>query len=212
MICSPLYKICIYYSNKDIPAKKNADEYFLVNTSALQSSDYSWKTIQKSSSPKIKCKLNGRPFHALIDSGAEVNALDKDFAHALGIGIVKTFELATAANRLPLDVYGQTCEPVQIECVTDMKTIPLNLGIVLVIANLGVDCLLGEPAKIKNNIICLPRQKIVVIAKGKDVEYVPYSQNSHGYLLSGQYPIPYCSRENNYVVHYLNTLILNRNV
>ena len=153
--------------------------------------------------------MNGRPFHALIDSGAEVNALDKDFAHALGIGIVKTFELATAANRLPLDVYGQTCEPVQIECVTDMKTIPLNLGIVLVIANLGVDCLLGEPAKIKNNIIYLPRQKIVVIAKGKDVEYVPYSQNSHGYLLSGQYPIPYCSRENNYVVHYLNTLILN---
>ena len=106
----------------------------------------------------------------MIDTGAEINALDKDFVNSLQIGIISTKEAAKAANQLPLDVYGQTATPITIECSTDMGMVSVHLGIVLVIANLGTCCLIGEPAKKKNNIVCLLRQKIVILAAGDKVQ------------------------------------------
>ena len=163
--------------------RKNSETSFSAILSTLQSSTFPWTSIDKSSSPKIKCRMRHLTFLALIDSGAEVNALDRDFALSLGIGMIMTKETARAANRLPLDVCGQTSQPVVIECSAESTTIKLELGIMLIIANLGTECLLGEPAKIRNNLICLPRQKIVVIAKGDDVHYVPYSQDANKYSL-----------------------------
>ena len=59
----------------------------------------------------------------------------------------------------------------------------LNLGIMLVVANLGTCCLLGEPAKRRNNIVCLPRQKLIIIAKEDTVHYVPYDAGTQKYSL-----------------------------
>ena len=50
----------------------------------------------------------------------------------------------------------------------------VHLGYVLIIANLGACCILGEPAKQKNNIVCLPKQKIVLLTNGDEVQYAPY--------------------------------------
>ena len=161
----------------------NSESSFAAILSTLQSSTFPWNSIDESSSPRVKCKLKQTSFLALIDSGAEVNALDRDFALSLGIGIIMTKETARAANKLPLDVCGQTSKPIEIECITDSTTIMLELGIVLIIANLGTECLLGEPAKIRNNLVCLPRQKLVVIANGQDVKYIPYNQDEHRYSL-----------------------------
>ena len=137
-------------------------------------SSFPWKKIDKSPSPRIRCKYEDTYFSALVDCGAEINVMDKDFAQSLNIGITYSIESAQAANKIPLDVYGQTVQPISIECPTDSGTIMLHLGIMLIISNLGTPCLLGEPAKEKNNIICLPRQKIVLLANGKDVAQVPY--------------------------------------
>ena len=147
------------------------------------SSSLSWNQLHKSKSPKIKCQLQGVPFLTLIDSGAEINAVDKDFADSLHIGIVSTRESAKAANQLPLEICGQTALPISIECTTEMGPVLLHLGVVLVIANLGISCLLGEPGKKLNNIICLPRHKLVVIASGESVHYTQYADTSDKYSL-----------------------------
>ena len=84
---------------------------------------------------------------------------------------------------MPLDVCGQTADPVTLECITDMGPIPIFLGIVLVINNLGTSCLIGEPAKKRNNIVCLPRQKLVVLAAGDKVHCVPYAESLINYSL-----------------------------
>ena len=54
--------------------------------------------MEKSKSPKIKCKLNESVFSALIDSGAEINAFDEEFALQLKIGMQFTNESACAAK------------------------------------------------------------------------------------------------------------------
>ena len=150
---------------------------------AASSSSFVWNQLDKSESPKIKCHHSGRTFHALIDSGAEINALDKALVDSLGIGITTTNESARAANLLPLDICGQTQQAVTILCDTDMGPVSISLGIVLVILNLGTSCLIGEPGKKRNNIICLPKHKLVVFASGDKPRYVPYSSDAPKYSL-----------------------------
>ena len=157
---------------------------FTAAISTLQSSTFPWNSLDKSSSPRIKCRYNNLTFSALIDSGAEINVLDRDFASSLSIGIVKSNETARAANKLLLDVCGQTSLPIEIECLTETGSVMLKLGIMLVIANLGTKCLLGEPAKLRNNLICLPRQKMVIIANGPDVKYAPYDEDKPKYSVA----------------------------
>ena len=64
-----------------------------------------------------------------------------------------------------------------------MGPVLLHLGVVLVIANLGISCLLSEPGKKLNNIIYLPRHKLVVIASGESVHYTQYADTSDKYSL-----------------------------
>ena len=79
-------------------------------------SQYTWEKVEKSDSPRIRCQFKSAVFSALIDSGAEVNALDRDFVLSLNIGINTTKETACAANKLPLEICGQTSEPIAIKC------------------------------------------------------------------------------------------------
>ena len=91
--------------------------------------------------------------------------------------------MAQATNKLPLKVCGQMSIPVSVKCLTESGHIMLHLGIMLIVANLGVKCLLGEPAKRMNNIICFPRHKTVIVANGNEVHHVPYVLDKPKYSL-----------------------------
>ena len=151
---------------------------------ALQSSTIAWDSIHKAKSPKISCTFNNIKFPLLIDSGAEINVMDEDFVIKAGIGMLEASELAQAANRLPLEIIGQTSHPVTISCDTEEGSKPINLGIVLVVRKLGIPCLLGEPGKLNNNIICLPQRKIVILAGNQDVHHAPYLTDKDRYNLA----------------------------
>ena len=84
----------------------------------VSSSSYTWESVSKSASPKIVCGLNNEEITALIDTGVEVNVLDETIAIKAGIGISNTNELAQAANKLPLDIRGQSSLPVTLTCNT----------------------------------------------------------------------------------------------
>ena len=130
---------------------------FSANVKNLNTSLYPWMKIQKSKSPRIRCFLKDLVVISLIDSGAEINVIDAITARNAGIEIIKTEEIAKAANHLPLDIIGQTAAPVTLKCPTEEGHQMLSLGILLVVNNLGVQCLIGEPGKQSNNIICLPK-------------------------------------------------------
>ena len=140
--------------------------------------------IQKSKSPKLRALLNRVDITALVDSGAEVNVLDAHTAKLAGIGIISTAEVAHAANRLPLDIRGQTAEEVLIKCPTEEGYKMLNLGFMLVVQQLGVHCIIGEPGMEANNIICLPKQKVILLAGGKSIQHTPYLSQDYGYVLA----------------------------
>ena len=54
----------------------------------------------------------------------------------------------------------------------------------LVVNDLGVECLIGEPGKSRNNLICLPRQKLIILADGDIVHYTPYYEEKQCYTLA----------------------------
>ena len=161
----------------------SAEPSFSVLLAKLSTTKFEWQNLQKSNSPRLKCMFNGTVFSALVDSGAEVNVIDKDFAQKLQIQVVASKTVAQAANRIPLDVYGQTSEPINVQCMTDKGNKMLHLGVMLVVTNLGCPFLLGEPAKMTNNIICLPRQKLILLANGEDVQCANYDENGIKYTL-----------------------------
>jgi len=133
---------------------------FIAALESGPSVDLKWKELDKSKSPRISCLYANKTFQALIDSGAEVNELDKDFAMSLDIGMIKTKETALAANRLPLDVFGQTKAPVSFTCCARNGIVTLQLGIMLIVNGLGTSCIIGEP--------CMPSEtKASSYIKGK---------------------------------------------
>ena len=110
--------------------------------------------------------------------------MDQSLAKRANIGIVTTFEKAHGANKLPLDICGQSSEPVVIQCKTSSGYKPICLGIMIIVANLGTDILIGEPGKLENNLVCLPKDKIVVFANEKQPCNAPYAPEADDYLLA----------------------------
>ena len=156
---------------------------FLVCLSKLVSSHFQWGKISKSRSPRISGSINNIYAPALIDSGADINVMDAHIAERAGIGIKSTTETAQAANNLPLKVCGQTTSQVQFNCNTQEGNKMLNLGFILVVQNLGVACLIGEPGKQENNIICLPKKKLIILGNGT-AHHTPYLSSENEYVLA----------------------------
>ena len=150
----------------------------------LASSDYPWNNIQKARSPRIRCELDKVEVITLVDSGAELNVIDANVAKEAGLVIVETQEVAKAANQLPLDIVGRTSSPVTLKCHTDEGFKMIYLGLLLVVNNLGVSCLIGEPGKESNNIICLPKRKLIILAGGDDIQHTPYYSEENRYHLA----------------------------
>ena len=162
------------YAAMDESSPDSHSMKLVADINSLTSSTYAWKDIQKAVSPRISCTFNKIDFDALIDSGAEINVLDENFTKQAGIGIVNTNHKAQAANRLPLEICGQTTDSISVWCNTDEGSKQIHLGIVLVVKNLGTFCLIGEPGKTVNNIICLPKKQLVILAGGNEIHHTPY--------------------------------------
>ena len=163
---------------------QNNAQCFSAYVEKLINSNYAWKAIQKTKSPKIEGHISAIHVIALIDSGAEINVIDADVIKSARIGINNTNETAKAANHLPLDIIGQTSEEIVLSCKTEQGQKLLQLGYMLVVKNLGVSCLIGEPGIESNNIICLPRKKLIILAGNDDLHYTSYYTEEQRYVLA----------------------------
>ena len=121
--------------------------------------------VRKEPSPRVKASVNDIPINPVIDEGSELNCLSEAFAVKNKIEISPTPCSASSADSTCMKIMGQT--------VQDLVVSPLHTNIVLwdlgkcvVMKNLSVDMLIGEPGKLDNEIITLPHLKKI---KTKDI-------------------------------------------
>ena len=92
---------------------------FSASLCKLSESTYAWDGVSKSKSPKLPVCINNISAPALLDSGAELNVLDADFATKAGINFIATSVVARAANKQMLNVTGQSKSDVTLSCFTE---------------------------------------------------------------------------------------------
>ena len=150
----------------------------------LSHSTFSWNKVQKSKSPRLPFILNNVTDLALLDSGAELNVLDADFANKVGINIAKTSVNARAANKQLLNVQGQSATDGILYCKTNEGSKMVNLGLVLIVQGLGVACIVGQPGIENNNIIYLPQKQTIILAGGNSVHQVPWNSSTSKHCIA----------------------------
>ena len=105
--------------------------------------------------PSFLGKINEHQVVAIIDEGAELNVLDNTLAKKINLEVEMSRKLAKAAGGSKLFVIGQSVKPLTLYAQTNHGPVPVLLGNVVVVQDLGCDVLVGEPAKGVNNIITM---------------------------------------------------------
>ena len=140
--------------------------------------------VRRKKSPSLEGTCQGIKTAGILDCGAELNVMDQVEAVRLGLSIVTTSASANAANQLAMEVVGQTKRDVTIELIMNEGPIHINLGSVVVIRNLGVPFLIGEPGLSDNRISTIPDARIIMINKGGE-------WFSKSYATAGMFPASY---------------------
>ena len=109
----------------------------------------------------INATLNSVPCTPVIDEGSEINCVDFHLANKAAIPQVPTLCKAKAAGNMNMNIKGETAEDVKLLVSQNDSTITWNLGKCIVVQNLGVDILIGEPAKVDNKIVTIPHKKLI---------------------------------------------------
>ena len=130
-------------------------------------------SVDKVKSPSFLGKIDEHQVVAIVDEGAELNVLDNTLAKKLNLEVEMSRKLAKAAGGSKLLVIGQSVKPLTLYALTDHGPVPVDLGNVVVVQNLGCDVLVGEPAKGANNIITIPASKTILFYL--DGKYIPQS-------------------------------------
>ena len=114
---------------------------------------WSADNVRKESSPMISAKLNSEKCTPTIDEGSEVNCIDTAFAKKCKVLGVPTQCSARAAGNTAMMVSGQTQNNVVLEIPNRDSLVTWDLSRCIIVDNLGVDILIGEPGKIDNKIV-----------------------------------------------------------
>ena len=139
--------------------------------------------VWKCKSPSILMFLKEYPVIAVIDEGSEISAINSEVVEALNIPISRTVESAQAAGSQHLKIIGKTSQDVILSKTVHSSKIKWNLGQCLIIQNLGCELLIGEPAKMKNEINTHPVTKNISTVDVDDnkvvLSYTSSDQSMH---------------------------------
>ena len=158
------------------------DEYTMnFSLNKIEERKHLWSTesIRKESSPRIRASLNNIPFDPVIDEGSEVTCVSDKFADLAHIDYMPTKFAASSANSTHMKVMGQTSGNVVI-AIAHEKPIVWDLGRCIVVKNLSVDMLIGEPGKKDNKIVTIPYLKRIKTEDiNGNVTFIDYSTKSN---------------------------------
>ena len=134
--------------------------------------------MSKASSPSLWLSINDVIARSIIDEGSEIVVMDFEFSKKANIPIEKSNHKAKSADNKAMSIVGQSKYPLHVQVKGSKNPLTINLGKVVVIHNLGCPVLIGQPAKITNQIVTIPHKSKVEL---KDV---------HGLHHSISYPLP----------------------
>ena len=117
--------------------------------------------VRKEKSPMVSAVYENREFLATLDEGSEINCVDEGFAVSNGIKYIPSSCKAMAAGSSSMKLAGQTLFNIDIDVLGARSNVRWSLGKMVVVTNLGVDVLIGEPGKFDNKIITIPHHKII---------------------------------------------------
>ena len=129
--------------NTDVPI---SDTKMAMQVRKLEAMKQLWvqDKVRKEHSPKVKAFVNDIQINPVIDEGSELNCLNEDFAISYKIEFSSTLCSASSAG---MQVMGQTVEDFVISPV-HTNTVLWDLGKCVIVKNLSVDLLIGEPGKL----------------------------------------------------------------
>ena len=128
----------------------------------------------KADSPALIASYGGKSFRAIVDSGAELNCLNLQFAREMGIEFGETESEATAIGENKIQLAGVTKSDVIIYSDFNGRTIPIDLQRAAVINALGADVIIGEPAKQSSGLETNSRRKNITIRYDGQILAKPY--------------------------------------
>ena len=99
----------------------------------------------KAESPALEATYKGETVVVVIDTGAELNCLDKNIAEKLGVKYKNSEIRANAAGDAKITVCGLTDSDFIIQTKFQEETVDINLQKTVIVNKLGTDILLGEP-------------------------------------------------------------------
>ena len=173
-IASPALNTSLSYQHQNILL--NDDE----NKSSVMISHIKERvnSLSKACSPSIWLSVNGVCTHSIVDEGSEINVMDFEFSKKASIQLEKTSQKAKAADNKAMAIVGQTKYPLQVQVKGCKVPMTITLGKCVVINNLGCPILVGQPAKITNEIVCYPHKSKLTL---RDI---------HGVQHTLSYPLP----------------------
>ena len=133
---------------------------------------------RKASSPRILVTWKGDKFPLLLDEGSEIDCGDADYIMKKGMKISPTHHSAMAAGNQNLTVLGVTEEDVIVDTKFNSTRVPINMGRITVVKDLGVPLLLGEPGKARNAISTDPKHRMIFLEKEKRFFSKPYHEKT----------------------------------
>ena len=117
----------------------------------------------KAAAPRLLGRFQGRDVDAVIDSGADLNCLDYDFARSMNVPFKPTNAGATGPGGYKVGLAGVTSEDFTIHSDFHGTPVPINLQRAVVVHSLGSDCIIGEPAKQFNGLETTSSRRAVSI-------------------------------------------------
>ena len=133
----------------------------------------------KATSPRMHVTYRGVKLPMLLDSGAEVNAVDGDILKVRDIELSESSRSASGAGNQNLHILGETKHDFIVDTHFPNRRVAINLGKVTVIKNLGTPLILGEPGKANNNISTDPKTRTIFLEKEGEKMAKPYLESIH---------------------------------
>ena len=145
------------------PESLVSDKQIILKVLKLENRKHLWSQdgVRKERSPMVSSFLKHTGCTPTIDEGSEINCVDAAFAKKAEVLYMSTKCTATAAGSVAMNVVGQTSEDVVLQIPHNTSKITWNLGKCIIVENLGVEILIGEPAKIDNKIVTKSHLKII---------------------------------------------------
>ena len=118
-------------------------------------------TVRKENSPQLRIKLDNVITDAIIDEGSELNCLCSSLVMRCGLKFNPVSLKAVAAGSNVMQLLGVIPYDIKLRVCDAKDPTDIILKSAVVVKNLGPNILIGEPGKMDNDVMTIPKRKLI---------------------------------------------------